>query len=102
MKKAMRNKDEKIKEAVALSYSPDKDYAPKIIAKGSGYIAEKIVETAEKSNVPVYQDAELAQALNSLNMWDEIPPELYEVVAQILIFIGDVDREFGERNAFKK
>ncbi|HHW47106.1 MAG TPA: flagellar biogenesis protein [Clostridiaceae bacterium] len=102
MNKTARKKDEKIKEAVALSYSPDRDYAPRIIAKGSGYIAEKIVETAKNANVPVYQDAELAQTLNSLSIGDEIPSELYEVVAQILVFIGYVDREFGERNELKK
>jgi len=98
MRKIVKNKDNKMKEAVALSYSPDKDQAPRIIAQGSGYIAEKIVETAKEANVPVYQDAELAQTLNSLNIGDEIPSELYEVVAQILVFIGYIDNEFGEKN----
>lgn len=99
----MSNKyEKKVKEVVALKYSSDENKAPKIIAMGKGEIAEKILETAEESNVPVFQDGELAHTLNKLNLGDEIPPELYEVVAEVLVFVSNLDRNFGEKYGFKK
>ena len=86
----------KIKEVAALRYSPEKGKAPSIVALGKGEVAEKILETAEKSDVPVYRDTTLAHALNALHIGDEIPPELYEVVAQILVFVSTVDSSYGE------
>jgi len=90
--------ERKIKEAAALQYSPDKDCAPKIVAVGRGEVAEKIVGTARESDVPIYEDAQLAHTLNQMNLGDEIPPELYELVAEILVFVGNLDREYGERH----
>ena len=89
----MAEKKKKIKEAAALRYTPEND-APEIIALGKGAAAETIVEKANESGVPVHEDAELAHALNLLNIGDEIPPELYEIVAKILVFVGDVDGKF--------
>lgn len=97
------NKNEKkIKEVAALQYSPDKNKAPKIIALGKGEIAEKILEAAENNNVPVYKDAQLVQTLNKLNIGDEIPPELYEVVAEILVFVSNLDKSYGEKYGNRK
>ncbi|MCX7841646.1 MAG: EscU/YscU/HrcU family type III secretion system export apparatus switch protein [Clostridia bacterium] len=87
----------KIKEAAALQYSPDKDRAPKIVALGRGEIAEKILESAEENKIPVYKDAELAHTLNKLDLGDEVPPELYQVVAEILVFVSSLDKEYGEK-----
>ncbi len=85
----------KIKEAAALKYNPD-DSAPKIVALGKGEIAEKILETAQNNNVPVYENPELAQVLNTLSIGEEIPEELYEIVAEILVFVSDIDKLKGE------
>lgn len=74
------------KKAAALKY--DKNYpAPKVTAIGLGEIAQKIIDTAEKSNVPIIVNEELANNLCSLSVDDYIPLELYETVAQILAFI---------------
>ena len=86
----------KIKEAAALRYSPDKNKAPSIVALGKGEMAERILETAKKSDVPIYEDSNLAHTLNALSIGDEIPSELYEVVAQILIFVSKMDSSYGE------
>ncbi len=86
-----------IKQATALQYSPDTDVAPKVIATGQGIVAEKIIEKAKEADVPVYQNANLAQTLSALGIGDQIPPEIYEVVAEILVFIGSVDKSYGER-----
>lgn len=85
----------KIKEVAALKYSPD-DPAPKVVALGKGEIAEKILEAARENEVPIYENPELAHTLNALSIGDEIPPELYEIVAQILVFVSDLDKLQGE------
>jgi flagellar biosynthesis protein len=79
-------------KAVALRYNPNIDNAPNIIAKGSGYIAEKILERAEDFDIPVYKDSSLVEELVKIDLGNNIPPELYQVVAQVLIFISDLDK----------
>ncbi|HEX3010674.1 MAG TPA: EscU/YscU/HrcU family type III secretion system export apparatus switch protein [Syntrophomonadaceae bacterium] len=82
------------KNAVALRYEPDKDNAPLVVAKGRGYLAERIEEVARENGVPLKEDKQLAEYLMSLDLYDEIPPELYAVVAEILAFIYSVDRKY--------
>ncbi|MCR5415453.1 MAG: EscU/YscU/HrcU family type III secretion system export apparatus switch protein [Pseudobutyrivibrio sp.] len=82
---------DKNKTAVALSYEAGDD-APRILASGKGYVAEQIIEEAKKADVPFYQDNELAQTLSKLNIGDAIPPELYQVVAEILVFVNDMEK----------
>jgi flagellar biosynthesis protein len=79
------------KTAVAISYEPG-DAAPKILATGKGKVAEKIIETAKENKVPTYKDDKLAGTLSKLQIGDMIPPELYGVVAEILVFVDDMDR----------
>ena len=78
------------KTAVALSYEAG-DQAPKILAAGKGYVAEKIIETANKENVPIHKDEKLATTLSKLEIGDYIPKELYGVVAEILVFVDRVE-----------
>ena len=74
-------------KAVALKYETEKDSAPRIVAKGRDLIAEKIIETAKAHNVPLYEDKNLVQVLEALDIDTEIPPELYRAVAEVLAFI---------------
>ena len=74
-------------KAVALKYDPKKDRAPKIVAKGRGEIAEKIVAIAKANNVPLYEDKNLTQILEALELETAIPPELYRAVAEVLAFV---------------
>ena len=97
------NKKKKIltgeKTAVALAYNPG-DVAPKILASGKGHIAEKIISEAKEADVPFYSDAALAETLSKLEIGDAIPPELYDVVAQILVFVDGMDKmraKLGDR-----
>ena len=78
------------KTAVALSYE-EGDQAPKILATGKGYVAEKIIEAAKEENVPVHKDEKLAATLSKLEIGDYIPKELYGVVAEILVFVDRVE-----------
>lgn len=82
---------EKILQAVALQYDPN-DVAPKIVATGKGKVAEKIIEKAKESNVAVHEDSKLADTLSKLDIGEYIPPELYEVVAEILVFVDDMEK----------
>lgn len=79
------------KTAVALSYHPDEP-APRIIASGKGYLADKIIKKAGENKIPVHKDDQLAGTLARLEVGDFIPPELYEVVSEILLFVDDMDR----------
>lgn len=74
-----------------MAYEPGES-APKILAAGKGEIAERIIETAKDNHVPFYQDDKLADTLSKLDIGSTIPPELYEVVAEILVFVDDMDR----------
>jgi len=78
---------EKSPKAVALKYDRTKDNAPRVIAKGRGEIAEKIIEVAKAHNVPLYEEKNLIQILEALDLETEIPPELYRAVAEVLAFI---------------
>lgn len=96
MIKLNKKNKKQIKEAVALKYSPLENNAPKIVAIGKGEAAEKIIKKAEESNVPVYKDSNLSHALSALNIGDEIPPELYDVVAEILVFLDILDKKYSK------
>lgn len=86
-----QNKNLKPKTAIAISYEPNED-APKVIASGRGYLAEKIIAKAKESNIPLHKDERLANTLSKLEIGDMIPPELYEVVAEILVFVDRMDK----------
>ena len=95
------NKEKEVKHAAALKYDPEKDIAPVLIAKGSGYIAENIVKKAVENNIPVVANSALSEALNAMELGSEIPPELYQVVAEILAFVINLDGKLDakyERN----
>ncbi len=92
MDKNIKSKEiNKNKTAVALKYDKG-DAAPSIVATGKGYVAEQIIEEAKKADVPFYKDDELANTLSKLDIGDSIPPELYEVVAEILVFVNDMEK----------
>lgn len=85
-----------IKKAAALSYEAEGG-APKITALGKGEIAEKIIQTARQNNIPVFENSSLIETLINLDLGTEIPPELYSVVAEILVFISEVDGKQREK-----
>lgn len=87
-----KEQKEKVKTAVALAYDPNEDGAPKVIASGKGALAEKIIEKAKESKIPVHEDDKLAETLSRLEIGEMIPPELYEVVAEILVFVDAMDK----------
>lgn len=83
---------EERKKALAIKYDQSKDNAPVVVAKGSGQLAEKIIETARQNGVPVLEDRNLISAMMKVEIYEEIPPELYRAVARVLIFVGAVKK----------
>lgn len=87
----MREDDRK--KAVALKYEPEKGSAPRVSAKGLGQIAERIIELAREKGVPIQEDPDLVGSLMELDFNEEIPPELYMAIAEILAFTYKINRK---------
>lgn len=79
--------EDKRRKAVALKYRHGQDSAPKVVAKGSGLVGEKIIEIAKEHNVHITKDQHLVEVLSTLDVYQEIPAELYRAVAKILVFV---------------
>ena len=94
----MSGSEQTRKRAVALQYGPD-DAAPVVVASGMGYLAEKIVEVAQESGVPVYEDDSLATILSQLNLGQQIPEELYQAIVEIYVYFLNFDASKRERQA---
>ncbi len=75
------------KKAVALKYQEDGNTAPKVVAKGKGPIAEKIMEKAKEFDVPIFQNKALAESLLNLDLDEQIPPTLYKAVAEVFVWL---------------
>lgn len=82
--------------AVALRYD-GADNAPVVVASGMGYLAEKIVEVAADSGVPVYEDNSLATMLSQLELGQEIPPSLYQAIVDIYLYFLEFDPNDPEK-----
>ncbi len=78
------------KRVVALGYDRTKDEAPKVVATGQGALADQILKLARENGVPIKEDPVLATALATLDLEQTIPPELYAVVAEVLIYVWRV------------
>ena len=78
---------DKDKLAVALKYERDKDSAPRVAAKGKGFLAQQIIELARQNNVEIRQDSDLARLLSTLDIDTPIPVEAYAAVAEILAYV---------------
>lgn len=82
---ALRNRNKKT--AVAVTYQKERDAAPKIVAKGKGAVAEKIIDLAKKNGVPMHEDPDLVEVLSKLDLGQEIPPEMYKLIAEVLVYV---------------
>lgn len=80
-------------KAVALKYDTTKGAAPKVVAKGSGEVASKIITLAEESGVPLKQDADLVELLSKVELDQEVPSEMYKAVAEVFAFLYRVSKK---------
>ncbi|MEQ8191607.1 MAG: EscU/YscU/HrcU family type III secretion system export apparatus switch protein [Candidatus Eremiobacterota bacterium] len=86
----MEQNKKKLK-AVAVKYDPDAEGAPRVISKGEGSFAEKIISIARKEGIRIHQDKEMVDFLSKVDINEEIPPELYEMVSNLLAFVYKLD-----------
>lgn len=85
--------------AVALRYEQD-DTAPRVVAKGRGFVAENIIQAAKQNAVPFYQNKTLAGMLMAVDLDREIPPQLYTAVAEVLAYVYRMDERAGKKHGF--
>ncbi|OGJ86515.1 MAG: hypothetical protein A2487_14865 [Candidatus Raymondbacteria bacterium RifOxyC12_full_50_8] len=79
--------------AVALRYAQGEDSAPRVTAKGSGRTASEIIRIAREHGIPIKEDPDLLDMLYPLELDESIPPELYAVVAEVLIYVFRLNRK---------
>ena len=96
-----KNRYKKPQSAVALGYKRQKDQAPRLLAKGRGELARNIIEAARAHGVPVREDPLLVEALIGLDMYQEVPQELYQVIAEIFAFLYRMKNQAGFSTAEK-
>jgi len=87
MKKSINSK------AVALKYKAYEDLAPKVIAKGQGEIARKIIKKAQEFDVPIFQNETLANMLLSVEVDESIPPQMYNAVVEVFVWLYKLEEK---------
>lgn len=82
--------------AVSLQYNRDGDRAPKVTAKGKGWLADKIIAMADEKNIPIKKDRDLIELLEKIDVGQEIPEALYKIVAELLAWVYQLNKEYPE------
>lgn|SRR5690554_6754426 len=80
--------------AAVIRYDEGSGEEPKVVAQGKGYVAEKILELANEHNIPMEEDAGLLETLLDMDLGDSIPPQLYSVIAEILLLIEEMEKNY--------
>lgn len=83
-------------KAVALKYDRGQDTAPRVVGKGKGLLAEKILQIAKEHGIPIHEDADLTEILSRLDLSQEIPPAAYLAVAEILAFVYRANQSYSK------
>lgn len=89
-----QSKPENRKGAIALGYDLNKNEAPKIIAKGFGEIAAKIIKVAQENNIVIHNDQLLFNSLYRLEVGEEIPVKMYQVIAELLAYVYKINNQY--------
>lgn len=87
------NQGQQIKKAAAIHYDPENADAPVLKAKGKGLVAEQIIKLAKEKNIPIQEDPSLVELLAKLDLNEQIPAELYEVVAEVLAMVYTLEKK---------
>ncbi len=82
-----------MKKAVGLGYNKEKDSAPKVVVKGRGEIAERIIEKAKEYGIYVKEDKSLVELLDKFEIYEEIPEEMYEIIAEIFFYVYNIEKK---------
>ena len=92
----IKNKPYKVKSANSLQYQKEINSAPKITARGEGWVAEKIIEIAQERNIPIRKDKDLLNLLSEIDLGREVPESLYKVVAELLAWVYQLNKNYPD------
>jgi len=92
----IKNKPYKVKSAISLQYQKEINLAPKITARGEGWVAEKIIEIAQERNIPIRKDKDLLNLLSEIDVGREVPESLYKVVAELLAWVYQLNKNYPD------
>lgn len=84
------------RKVAALKYQHGIDVAPKLVAKGKGYVADQIMALAKANNIPIHEDRNMVEILSAIDLYEQIPPQLYRAVAEVLAFIYRISGKIQE------
>ena len=84
------------KSVVSLKYKKGSDSAPKVTAKGKGWVAEKIIKMAHENNIPIREDRDLLNLLSEIDVGQEVPESLYKVVAELLAWVYQLNQNYQQ------
>lgn len=84
-------------KAVALAYSPQDDLAPRLVGKGQGELAERLIAKAKEHGLPIHKDPQLVRFLMKVDLEESIPPALYVAVAQVLALVWSAEAQRAPR-----
>lgn len=85
------------RSAAAIRYDEDADTAPRLVAKGQGELADRIIALARKHGIPIKEDRDLVAVLSQLDLNRDIPPELYRTVAELLVWVYRMNTRWNEK-----
>ena len=92
----IKNNPYQIKSAVSLQYKKESNTAPKVTAKGQGWVAEKIIKMAQERNIPIREDKDLLNLLSEIDVGKEVPESLYKVVAELLAWVYQLNKNYSD------
>ncbi|MBT4046996.1 MAG: EscU/YscU/HrcU family type III secretion system export apparatus switch protein [Nitrospina sp.] len=88
--------------AISLKYSGGSNHAPKVTAKGQGWVADKIIAMAQEQNIPIKKDKDLIELLAKIDVGKEIPASLYKTVAELLAWVYQLNKEYPKNSNIQK
>ena len=96
-----KNKTYQTKSAVSLQYKKEVSSAPKVTAKGQGWVAEAIIKMARERNIPIREDKDLLNLLSEIDIGREVPESLYKVVAELLAWVYQLNKNYSDSHKSK-
>ena len=90
----MKNNNPVLHKAVSLQYKKGKNAAPKVTAKGQGWMADRIIKMAQENNIPIREDKDLLHLLSEIDVGQEVPESLYKVVAELLAWVYQLNKNY--------
>lgn len=88
-----RKKEQNGPVAAVIRYDAEHDQVPKVVAHGKGQIAQKIIDMAKTNGIPLQENPMLVENLIDMDLGDNIPPQLYQAVAEILLLLEEVEKK---------